>query len=213
MFYPRMSNGSKVGPWTLHEKLGSGGNATVWRTGGEDAALKVINTTKTQREPYRRVVPGTGRLTTCALDGPVQLRAPSMFRSPGGPLDRRCSTERDRLRCGESSPAPRLIATASWVSVSGDYPSCYIWFVLFRRAIPDTIWKMRSIARETKEKCPACGSDDVVPLVFGYRSEPSNGDVVHGGCLSHGDERDPQLACRTCGLWFGAVMQLPTEPQ
>src|SRR6266508_2780501 len=48
-----------MGPWTLHEKLGSGGNATVWRatrTRGEEAALKVINTTKAQREPYRRFV-------------------------------------------------------------------------------------------------------------------------------------------------------------
>src|SRR6266511_19688 len=49
--------GDLIGPWTLREKLGAGGNATVWRAsrdGGEDVALKVINTTKTQREPYRR---------------------------------------------------------------------------------------------------------------------------------------------------------------
>ena len=51
--------GDLIGPWTLREKLGAGGNATVWRAsrdGGEDVALKVINTTKTQREPYRRFV-------------------------------------------------------------------------------------------------------------------------------------------------------------
>jgi len=54
-----VSNGRTVGPWTLHEKLGSGGNATVWRAtraSGDEAALKVINTTKAQREPYRRFV-------------------------------------------------------------------------------------------------------------------------------------------------------------
>lgn len=54
-----MNNGRTVGPWTLHEKLGRGGNATVWRAtraSGDEAALKVINTTKAQREPYRRFV-------------------------------------------------------------------------------------------------------------------------------------------------------------
>jgi serine/threonine protein kinase len=53
------TTGDPIGPWTLREKLGAGGNATVWRAardGGEDAALKVINTTKAQREPYRRFV-------------------------------------------------------------------------------------------------------------------------------------------------------------
>jgi len=53
------TTGNSIGPWTPREKLGAGGNATVWRAsrdGGEDVALKVINTTKTQREPYRRFV-------------------------------------------------------------------------------------------------------------------------------------------------------------
>jgi serine/threonine protein kinase len=49
-----------VGPWTLHERLGRGGNANVWRAtrpGSETAvALKVINTTKVEREPYQRFV-------------------------------------------------------------------------------------------------------------------------------------------------------------
>jgi serine/threonine protein kinase len=51
--------GDSIGPWTLRDKLGVGGNATVWsasRDDGEVVALKVINTTKTQREPYRRFV-------------------------------------------------------------------------------------------------------------------------------------------------------------
>jgi serine/threonine protein kinase len=53
------TTGDSIGPWTLGERLGVGGNATVWRAsrhGGEDVALKVINTTKTQHEPYRRFV-------------------------------------------------------------------------------------------------------------------------------------------------------------
>lgn len=48
-----------IGPWTLQEKLGSGGNASVWRAshdGGDAVALKVISTTKAQREPYRRFI-------------------------------------------------------------------------------------------------------------------------------------------------------------
>jgi len=49
-----------VGPWTLYERLGHGGNANVWRAirpGRETAvALKVINTTKVEREPYQRFV-------------------------------------------------------------------------------------------------------------------------------------------------------------
>ena|SRR5215216_7242118 len=53
------TTGNSIGPWTLHEKLGVGGNATVWRASDEDGkvvALKLINTTKAQHEPYRRFV-------------------------------------------------------------------------------------------------------------------------------------------------------------
>jgi hypothetical protein len=48
----------RLGPWTLVDELGRGGNATVWlatRDGGErEIALKVINTKRADREPYRR---------------------------------------------------------------------------------------------------------------------------------------------------------------
>ena len=48
------------GPWRLIEKLGRGGNATVWRARREgedrDVALKVINSAKATAEPYRRFV-------------------------------------------------------------------------------------------------------------------------------------------------------------
>ena len=49
-----------VGPWTLGECLGHGGNATVWKATRSRSvtavALKLINTTKVEREPYQRFV-------------------------------------------------------------------------------------------------------------------------------------------------------------
>lgn len=48
----------QIGDWTLGDQLGRGGNATVWRASrpgdDQDVALKVLNTTKADREPYRR---------------------------------------------------------------------------------------------------------------------------------------------------------------
>jgi hypothetical protein len=45
-----------AGPWTLYECLGRGGNATVWTATRPDfaspVALKLINTTKVEKEPY-----------------------------------------------------------------------------------------------------------------------------------------------------------------
>lgn len=50
----------RLGPWTLREQLGRGGNATVWaatRRGTRGrVALKVINAKHVEREPYRRFV-------------------------------------------------------------------------------------------------------------------------------------------------------------
>lgn len=54
------SGDKRVGPWVLVEQLGRGGNATVWAAtrDGDSArvALKVVNTTKVEREPYQRFV-------------------------------------------------------------------------------------------------------------------------------------------------------------
>lgn len=54
------AQGQRVGPWTLGDRLGRGGNATVWRATREgdasSVALKVINVTKVEREPYQRFV-------------------------------------------------------------------------------------------------------------------------------------------------------------
>lgn len=49
----------RIGPWSLIEKLGSGGNADVWRAtdaNGREVALKVLHTARAGREPYRRFV-------------------------------------------------------------------------------------------------------------------------------------------------------------
>ena len=64
----RMSGARKqrVGPWTLGERLGRGGNATVFVATRDEVdapvALKVINTTKVEREPYQRFVREIGFL-------------------------------------------------------------------------------------------------------------------------------------------------------
>lgn len=54
------ASGQTIGAWTLHERLGCGGNATVWtatRAGTPNPiALKLINSTKVEREPYQRFV-------------------------------------------------------------------------------------------------------------------------------------------------------------
>lgn len=55
-----------VGPWTLRERLGRGGNASVWRATRPDdsahVALKLLNTTKVEKEPYLRFVREIGFL-------------------------------------------------------------------------------------------------------------------------------------------------------
>jgi serine/threonine protein kinase len=49
----------RVGPWTLGEELGAGGNAKVYRArdeGGREVALKVLDNKRVGGEPYRRFV-------------------------------------------------------------------------------------------------------------------------------------------------------------
>lgn len=49
-----------VGPWRLVDEIGQGGNATVWRairdTDAAPMALKILNTTRADKEPYHRFV-------------------------------------------------------------------------------------------------------------------------------------------------------------
>lgn len=60
------AQGQRVGPWTLGRCLGHGGNATVWEATRENrdapVALKVINATRVEREPYQRFVREIGFL-------------------------------------------------------------------------------------------------------------------------------------------------------
>jgi serine/threonine protein kinase len=50
----------QLGPWRITDKLGRGGNGTVWRAEhvetGDEAALKEVHTRKVDREPYRRFI-------------------------------------------------------------------------------------------------------------------------------------------------------------
>lgn len=51
--------------------------------------------------------------------------------------------------------------------------------------------------------CPRCGSDAVVPIIYGYPgpellAEAEAGQVELGGCLVGGDE--PDWRCRQCGF-------------
>jgi hypothetical protein len=58
----------KVGPWTLYERLGRGGNANVWRAtrseGEQAVALKLIEVKKEEHERYQRFVREIGFLRT-----------------------------------------------------------------------------------------------------------------------------------------------------
>ena len=53
---PRHNKGELVGEWELIRLLGKGGNAEVWRAtrGEEIVALKILNQTRADSEPYQR---------------------------------------------------------------------------------------------------------------------------------------------------------------
>lgn len=55
--YPRCMR--KIGPWKVHEQIGRGGNATVYRAereGSTTLALKVLHAHRATGEPYRRFI-------------------------------------------------------------------------------------------------------------------------------------------------------------
>ena len=53
---PRHSKGDLVGRWELTDPLGQGGNAEVWRAndGDSEVALKILNQSRVDSEPYQR---------------------------------------------------------------------------------------------------------------------------------------------------------------
>jgi eukaryotic-like serine/threonine-protein kinase len=57
-----------LGPWTLGEELGRGGNAIVYKATRPElqglVALKILTTTKAHKESYRRFVQEVGFLRT-----------------------------------------------------------------------------------------------------------------------------------------------------
>ncbi len=60
-------------------------------------------------------------------------------------------------------------------------------------------------------KCPFCGADGVVPVVYGYAPfdlllRAEKGEVFLGGpCIEEGQ---PQWKCNLCGRFF-AVLEVP----
>ena len=69
-----IATGAQVGPWTLGDPLGRGGNATVWNAAKDDGsavALKILNTTKADRESYKRFVQEVGFLRQHSADNGV----------------------------------------------------------------------------------------------------------------------------------------------
>ena len=61
---------------------------------------------------------------------------------------------------------------------------------------------------EPTPKCPACGSDRVIPIGYGEptpegEAAARRGEVVLGGCIIGADS--PAWACRACGEEFGTL--------
>ncbi|MDY6793867.1 MAG: hypothetical protein SWK76_01100 [Actinomycetota bacterium] len=67
---------------------------------------------------------------------------------------------------------------------------------------------------EEGHTCPHCGSAEAIEIVYGLPSPEMEaaarrGEVLSGGCLCHGDERDHRWCCRSCGTAYGGVGQEP----
>lgn len=80
-YMPKPARGRHYGNWVLVDRLGSGGNAEVWRgraTDGNDVAIKVLRQTRPSSEPYqrfRREVETQRRLTADRFPGILPLLA------------------------------------------------------------------------------------------------------------------------------------------
>ncbi|HLT96396.1 MAG TPA: hypothetical protein VK070_06370, partial [Acidimicrobiia bacterium] len=51
------------------------------------------------------------------------------------------------------------------------------------------------------QPCPSCGTDQLVPIAYGYPSRSDSPDVVLGGCIIGSD----RSACRACSLYVDSV--------
>ncbi|MFO7178732.1 MAG: hypothetical protein DIU78_008550 [Pseudomonadota bacterium] len=61
---------------------------------------------------------------------------------------------------------------------------------------------------EPTPKCPKCGSDRVVPILYGEPTQEAEamvrrGEAVHYGCMVGGDM--PTRLCRDCGNEFEII--------
>lgn len=75
-----------IGLWTLHRRLGEGGNAKVWEASHENGttcALKVLNSSRAGREPYQRFVREIEFLRSVDDDGVLTLIDAHLPEQPG----------------------------------------------------------------------------------------------------------------------------------
>lgn len=74
--------------------------------------------------------------------------------------------------------------------------------------LAEAIARSKAASAKPEPKCPACGSSSVLPLIWGMPDREAfkridRGELVSGGCMVWGDERDPAFECRACGERFG----------
>ncbi len=63
----------------------------------------------------------------------------------------------------------------------------------------------QTLIQESAPPCPACGSTEVVRILYGYPTDEALADaredrIVLGGCIIDGD--DPDWNCNACGHQF-----------
>ncbi len=66
----------------------------------------------------------------------------------------------------------------------------------------------------TRPVCPECGSDSVIPIMYGYPSAKGfeaaeRGEVALGGGVV--SDESPEWECQTCHIWFGSRVKRATD--
>jgi len=65
--------------------------------------------------------------------------------------------------------------------------------------------KVSGMLKKRKKACPKCGSEDVLPILYGYpgpemMAAAAKGLIALGGCCVSDD--DPRKHCKACGEEF-----------
>ena len=60
-----------------------------------------------------------------------------------------------------------------------------------------------NIEKKPKRVCPKCGSENVIPIVYGLFAEPLPYEVIYGGCAVTNDSRE--WHCSDCGNEWGRI--------